>query len=53
MSVIPDDDLERLARLLIDSEETDQIRSKIVRLLETDDDICRAPKLHQSKPSIH
>jgi hypothetical protein len=53
MSVIPDHDLERLARLLMGSGETDQIRPKIVRLLQTDDDICRAPKSHQSKPSIH
>jgi hypothetical protein len=53
MSVIPDDDLERLARLLMGNGETDRIKPKIVRLLQTDDDICRAPELRRNKPSIH
>jgi hypothetical protein len=46
MSVIPDDDLERLARLLMGGNETDSLRSKIVRLLQTDDDLCAA--LHEA-----
>ena len=37
MSVIPDDDLEVICRLLVGSGETEEFRSKIVRLLETDD----------------
>jgi hypothetical protein len=53
MSAIPDDDLKRLARLLMGNGETDQIKPKIVRLLQRDDDICRAPKLRRNKPSIH
>ncbi len=46
MSVIPDDDLERLARLLMRSGETGDLRPKIVRLLETDDGLCDA--LHEA-----
>jgi hypothetical protein len=53
MSAIPDDDLERIARLLMGSGETNELRSKIMRLLRMDDDTCRAPKLPQNKPPIH
>jgi hypothetical protein len=40
MSVIPDHDLERLARLLMRSDEKDDLFPKIVRLLRIDDDAC-------------
>jgi hypothetical protein len=40
MSVIPDHDLERLARLLMRSDEKDDLLPKIVRLLRMDDDAC-------------
>jgi hypothetical protein len=51
MSVIPDDDLERLARLLMESDETEKLRSKIARLLRMDDDTCDAPQeAHSTAP---
>jgi hypothetical protein len=53
MSAIPDDDLERLARLLLGSHDGDDLLLKIARLLRMDDDTCRAQKLPQNKPSIH
>jgi hypothetical protein len=53
MSVISDHDLERLARLLMRSDERDDLRPEIVRLLWMDDDTCPAPKLPQNKPSTH
>jgi hypothetical protein len=40
MSVIPDHDFERLARLLMRGDEKDDLLSKIVRLLRMDDDAC-------------
>jgi hypothetical protein len=55
MSVIPDHDLERLARLLMRSDEKDDLFPKIVRLLRMDDDACddqlEARSERQCKPS--
>jgi hypothetical protein len=48
MSVLSDDDLEHLARLLIAGGGRDFF-PEIVSFLEMDDDTCRAPKLPQNK----
>jgi hypothetical protein len=40
MSAIPDDDLEHIVCLLMGSSETNELRSKIARLLRMDDDAC-------------
>jgi hypothetical protein len=51
MSDIPDDEFELIARLLIGGGATDEFRSKIVRLLEMDDDDAQSRDTFQARPA--